>query len=388
MSRGALRIGTPLLLATLAGPVLTGAVDVHLNPSVVEGGCRACHEGHGTSRSPMLPAPQSEVCLSCHASRARADAMVSRGLLSAAARPQFLETTLSLPFVHPLSEEAVSSHQASVVTCTSCHSPHRDMADQRSLGVGAAGGRRLSPRNPNEWEFELCQGCHGSEGVQTQSLFDLSRLTNPNNASYHPVEGPAAVSSPSLDAAQSGQEISCSDCHGNSDPLGARGPHGSAVRYLLRANYTTVDGSAESANAYRLCYQCHDRRRVLEGSPFPQHAMHVIDEQASCATCHSAHGSVENRGLIRFGEETSVGGVAPSVGAGRLAFESSGPGSGACYLTCHGVDHAPAVYGGEMVATPGLLDAMDVEARPRARPEMPQAGRPHARQPVRPPNGR
>jgi len=65
----------------------------------------------------------------------------------------------------------------------------------------------------------------------------------------------------------------------------------------------------------------------------------------SCATCHSGHGSVGNRALSRFGEETLIAGVTPSLRTGRLAFVSSGPGSGECYLTCHGRDHAPETYG-------------------------------------------
>ncbi|MCB1037851.1 MAG: hypothetical protein KDD47_28715, partial [Acidobacteria bacterium] len=102
----------------------------------------------------------------------------------------------------------------------------------------------------------------------------------------------------------------------------------------------------ESVSAYQLCYTCHLRGQVLEASAFPQHGRHVVDLRASCATCHNPHGSVDNRALIRFSEETVLGAVAPSASTGRLAFVSSAPGSGACYLTCHGVDHGPATYGG------------------------------------------
>ncbi len=31
------------------------SIDPHLDPSIVLAGCAACHEGHGASRSPMLP---------------------------------------------------------------------------------------------------------------------------------------------------------------------------------------------------------------------------------------------------------------------------------------------------------------------------------------------
>ena len=55
---------------------------------------------------------------------------------------------------------------------------------------------------------------------------------------------------------------------------------------------------------------------------------------------------MSNRALIRLGEETVATGVAPSVSTGLLAFVSDSPGSGACYLSCHGEDHGPETYGG------------------------------------------
>ena len=84
---------------------------------------------------------------------------------------------------------------------------------------------------------------------------------------------------------------------------------------------------------------------MLSSSAFPEHRRHIVELKASCATCHNAHGSVQNRALIRFGEETVVAGVSPSGRTGRLAFDSTGPGAGNCYLSCHGEDHAPASYG-------------------------------------------
>ena len=153
-------------------------------------------------------------------------------------------------------------------------------------------------------------------------------------------------SSPSVDAELTGLEINCTDCHGNSDPSGPAGPHGSEYRYILSSQYVTVDGSQESSEAYALCYRCHDRDMLYGSSSFPLHDLHVAEERASCATCHSAHGSVDNRSLIRFSEETILAGVSQSPTSGRLAFVSDGPGSGACYVFCHGVDHAPESYGG------------------------------------------
>jgi predicted CXXCH cytochrome family protein len=327
-------------------------VDVTLNP----GGCLSCHEGHGMSRSPMLPEPQIAVCNRCHGSRTDLNRQVFEGHLGSAAEPSLLFNVFSQPFRHPLSERAFSRREPNVVTCTSCHSPHRSMPGDRS-GSAPTGIRKPSPRDPNRFEFELCQECHGSGGVTTRSLDDVSRLFDLSNRSYHPVQASAMERSPSVVPSLSGREVNCTDCHGNSDPLGPQGPHGSAVRYLLRREYSTSDGEDESPIAYRLCYTCHEREKIFEElSPFPLHGVHVRDEGASCATCHSAHGSISNRALIRFGEETVVGAVMPSSG-GRLSFESTSSGSGQCYLTCHGVDHNPMGYGfdAEPAGIPGLL---------------------------------
>jgi len=178
----------------------------------------------------------------------------------------------------------------------------------------------------------------------------------------------------------SGREISCTDCHGNDAPAGARGPHGSGVAFILRAGYATADGNDEASSAYALCYECHDRERVLSSSAFPAHRLHVVDQRASCSTCHNPHGSADNRALIRFGEEPGSVALSMSLSTGRLAFDSLGPGSGACYVTCHGYDHAPAVYGGEipvveafdsMPSAPGrdaVVAPPPPSASPRARP--------------------
>lgn len=344
MPRTALKLAALAWLAAALPSAAGAALDAHLDSSRVPASCRACHEGHGVSGSPMLPAPQAEVCLSCHGSEAGVNRLAGEGILSGLARPQLLSTVLAQPFSHPLTPGAFSRHQPDVVTCTSCHSPHRSA--RRSVeSQEAIGSRKLSPRNPNRFEYELCESCHGSAGVTTQSYLDLSRLLNPNNRSFHPVEGPAVERSPSLRAGLAGREISCTDCHGNSDPNGPRGPHGSNVRYLLKEPYETADGGGESAERYALCYSCHERQRILQMSPFPLHALHVTEVGASCATCHSAHGSPGNRALIGFGEETFIAGVGPSSSTGRLGFVSTSAGSGACFLSCHGVDHAPATYG-------------------------------------------
>ena len=69
------------------------------------------------------------------------------GVLGSIARPQSLASDLSQPFVHALDEEAYSRYEPGVVTCTSCHSPHRGMP---AMGITRVerGVPKRSPRNP------------------------------------------------------------------------------------------------------------------------------------------------------------------------------------------------------------------------------------------------
>jgi predicted CXXCH cytochrome family protein len=218
----------------------------------------------------------------------------------------------------------------------------------RQESTPAASVRKRSPRDPDQTEFQLCAECHGGTGPSAGSPLEITQLASARSRSYHPLQAPSTETAPSVFPEFAGREVNCTDCHGNSDPSAIRGPHGSNVRFILRTVYQTADGNEESAEIYALCYECHDRELVLDSTLFPEHRLHVVDERVSCATCHDPHGSAEHRSLIRFGQETVTAGVLPSIEANRLAFESTGPGAGACYLTCHGFDHGPEWYGGAL----------------------------------------
>lgn len=342
MPRAAL---TALTLLLAGAPHARGAaLDPHVDPTVLPQGCPACHRGHGASRSPMLSGPQQATCLACHGTRGEAERQVRAGRLAPEARPALLGSVLARPYTHPLSPRALSADEPGAVVCSSCHSPHRARREPRERRF-PAGRRLLSPKDPRRFEHQLCQSCHGGDGPRTPGLPAVAQLFDPANASYHPVQAPARDGAPSLPPELRGIEINCTECHGNDDPAGPRGPHGSNQPFLLRARYATVDGSGPSATAHALCYLCHRAEAVRGSAQFREHERHVGRVGASCATCHNPHGSARNRALIRFGDESFVAGVSPSLSTGRLEFQSDGPGSGACYLTCHGRDHAPAVYG-------------------------------------------
>ena len=135
--------------------------------------------------------------------------------------------------------------------------------------------------------------------------------------------------------------MSCSDCHTNEDPDRPQGPHGSRFPWILKAAYTVVDGEPESVRTYELCYSCHSRTTILSDQTFAGHAQHVVTERSSCYACHDSHGSAEDPGLVRFGKDIRYTDVRPAK-SGRLEYDEE---TGACWLTCHDVEHDALGYG-------------------------------------------
>ena len=118
---------------------------------------------------------------------------------------------------------------------------------------------------------------------------------------------------------------------------------------MLIANYAVDDYTTESAQAYALCYACHDRNSILNDESFSEHYLHVVEERAPCVSCHDAHGiassqgsSMHNSHLINF----ATGIVSADGVTGRLEFRDTGVMSGECFLSCHGANHSPARYFG------------------------------------------
>lgn len=151
-----------------------------------------------------------------------------------------------------------------------------------------------------------------------------------------------------------GSVITCTDCH-NSDNArssggsGPNGPHGSIYEPLLVRNLSTEDFTAESAEAYALCYGCHSRDSILANESFPIHRRHIVDVRAPCSACHDAHGIYRGQGssanhgsLINF--DLSVVMPADTPAGRRIEYVDTGRMSGNCTLTCHGLTHIGFPY--------------------------------------------
>jgi len=341
----------PLLIAFLAATAAGGASAQigHMKPGALTRPCSSCHGGHGVPGTALLRHAGDSACVRCHGPEAA----------TAGGRAR-LGIGIGFEAVDIVSEQTKPSMHHGA-RCVDCHSVHGTEARPRGpdgqIGLSV---RKPSPKRGFQTEVEMCLACHGSRGTYGGDPHDLAARIDPSNPSYHPILAPGSASDvPSLvPGLPRSVTIDCSDCHTSDEPSGPRGPHGSFVRSLLASGYNRIDGQEESESAYALCYSCHLRAVVLDADAFPGHRAHVVEERVPCATCHDSHGTTSARALIRFNEPTAITGVGRSS-SGRLEFVSDGPGSGACYLTCHGVDHDPKLYG----SVAGLLEALEPGSR-------------------------
>lgn len=335
---------------------------VHGDRTLMPKSCRACHRGMSMSIS-----GEERVCLTCHGDDQSRQEMARRGYLKqdGVNRLGDIGSELRKPFNHPvlvssgihqanevLPEELVNA--ARHVECVDCHEPHLVERDAPFKGIP---GKRVGNFMADiEKEYELCYRCHAESAnlpANETNKHGEFKLTNP---SYHPVEGEGrnayviSLKEPYAEKEEKAGDISvisCSDCHGNDDANGPKGPHGSSYRGLLTTNYEMEDERPENEFAYALCYKCHSRTSILDNESFPYHKRHIEGNQAtgqtgtSCFTCHDAHGSSQYQFLIRFNEDV----VEPNAD-GKLEFQAQGVASrhGSCLLKCHGVEHNPKTY--------------------------------------------
>ena len=329
--------------------------------TVAQNGCQNCHVVHEAGSDSLLLRSnmEEENCLVCHSGT------VAEHDIATEIAKTFTHPVQDFTGVHQPEEDALS--MARHVECTDCHNPHRvregsGTAPAVPANMEGVPGVNLSGTQVSEatFAYEICLKCHGDTAEATSPTTRLVDNGNnlrldiaTSNASFHPIAGPRNNPDvPSLIAGfNSSSVIYCHDCHGNPDGErfgggGPDGPHGSNFPFLLRARYETADFTEESASAYALCYQCHDRESILDDESF-EHDEHVDNEDTPCSVCHDPHGvdttganPDEHRALINF--DLSV--VQPDPNTGLLRYERTGQFRGRCYLRCHGENHSPESY--------------------------------------------
>ena len=242
-----------LIWAGLAIADRPSHMDSFRNPD----GCQGCHSGKGAPGTPLLKASRERLCYVCHGtfSKDNPTAKDIESVLSKFSHHPVIETS-HFHFngeVLPEIDSSVPRH----VACEDCHVAHlssRELPWQGARGyiasqvrTGEKGHNTEPPglrlKNASE-EYEMCYLCHSdSENLPGDSK-NMAEQFDPNNTSYHPIEAPGRNHDvPSLVRALSITDvIRCTDCHGNSDPLGPKGPHGSDYSPLLVAEYDTRSG--------------------------------------------------------------------------------------------------------------------------------------------------
>ncbi len=323
-----------------------------LYPELKEVACLQCHEIHTLpTRAKLLRADENTLCFSCH------DGSLDHA--GEVAAEHDLQQVFEKTFTHPVRVNPNVTRMGygagselpwdyglaadRFVRCGDCHNPHAagehsvspqlDGSLAYASGVDALG----FPLSKVDHEYEICYKCHG-QNQNTLARRNVGHLLAAGNMSFHPVEQVGnSHYVPSLKAGWSEQSlVTCSDCHGNDDPFGPAGPHGSSIPHILKDNYSGMPfGALEDQ---KLCFECHDSRRIRENVGFRFHSLHIDGAGYSCAACHNPHGSPDSPGLFDLNKPFIL-----PIG-GKLEVMGLEPGHGTCTLECHDVKHTGQTY--------------------------------------------
>ena len=329
--------------------------------TVADAACESCHRPHsgGSAQWLLRREAEEDTCYSCHdGSVAQTDILAETSKMSAHPLGDFTG-------LHNPREEAANMPEH--VECSDCHDPHTNFqagpAGAPFIQAPMAGVSGVSSSGSAvaqaTYEYEVCYKCHAGDNAVGASPVDriwanadLSDKFSPGNASYHPVEAQGKnLNVPSLlQPLNTTSLIYCSDCHGSDSDTAQAGPHGSIHTPLLKRPYSTLDDTIESPSAYELCYECHNRRSILDDESFDKHKKHIVDERTSCSVCHDPHGvsagqasAANSAHLINFDRN-----VVFEADSGDGPFFEDLPGifQGTCTLSCHGENHENEHYGG------------------------------------------
>jgi len=344
--------------------------------SVQDNACTTCHKVHSAPHRERLLRFRHEErnCLNCH------NGSISTYNIAADIRKRANHRGDLTTGRHDPTENPFTMRRHA--ECVDCHNPHAARHDPIGQVQGSQGRVVKGPTlgvsgvtitgvqiDESLYNYQICFKCH-ADSVHRPRVRTTRQISQTNvrlelqtsNPSYHPVAGPRrnpdVVSL--IPPLRIGSIVSCTDCH-NSDNSrfyggsGANGPHGSLFDGLLVRNYSTEDFTAESAQAYDLCYGCHSRESILGDESFSRHRRHIVDFRTPCSICHDAHGifraqgnSINHSNLINF--DLSAVRSAPTPDGPRLEYVDTGQHSGSCTLTCHGATHVNFPYSGRGAA--------------------------------------
>lgn len=326
--------------------------------TVAQNGCYNCHTSHSAGRSERLMKEYNleDNCLICHNGNV-ASSDIQTDILQL-----YSHNVFNYSNIHDPNEQVPISQMH--VECQDCHNGHyanNTIGDAPYASGAIIGVPGINTNGSSvvtiQYEYELCYKCHADSpnrpGSSTARLIEQSNTRlefDSANPSFHPVESQGTNSNmlSLLEPYTEFSIIKCSDCHASSGIDALDGPHGSIYPQILKFRYETAYNTIESYQNYELCYQCHDRNEIINGTGrFARrvHNRHIIIGRMPCNDCHDPHGisssqgnSTNNTHLINFRLD------AVQELNGNLYFEDLGTYTGSCYLTCHGRDHGPTSY--------------------------------------------
>lgn len=316
------------------------AVPTHLNKAKVKTECSGCHKGHGKKGTTNLAGSKDDLCFKCHGvGTPPPDSGVGQPSDYVKASDIYSELTkisnhkiLETARFHVPGEELPEKDPSAPrhASCYDCHNVHKSEKSSMLKGLRGYSGRGFSSTQASR-QYELCYNCHSDSANQRSEALNISLAFDSSNPSFHPVEtyGKRVVVPSIKDGMSKSRMIDCTDCHGNDNPTGPKGPHGSLYAPILKNQYIRTGGS-ESPRSYELCYSCHERTSILGDESFKAHKIHVVFNRISCAQCHDAHGSRFFTSLIKFDITTAF----PNSN-GQLTFQPASGGRPKCFLSCH-----------------------------------------------------
>ncbi len=241
---------------------------------------------------------------------------------------------------HPVDASASAAHNSTEVAgfaphvdCSDCHNVH-DSTTATAAAPFASGPLKgawgvsienapatfitYTEKQGVDRQYEICLKCH-SGWTPLPGRRNIASEVDTRNPSFHAVEGASSASNATASSFTSATPawtndsvLYCTDCHDQSDPAAARGPHSSSYSSLLKKPYF----GASSNNPDVLCYSCHKETVYYDGSEdgiaastshfyntaqagqgevAKKHRLHVLELGLVCDTCHASHGSRHSR---------------------------------------------------------------------------------------------
>ncbi|MBI3836218.1 MAG: cytochrome C [Planctomycetes bacterium] len=269
----------------------------NLHGPVAAGECMACHAPHVSDLPSLLRAADPPMCVECHSdisdrlvAAKHKHPPVEKACLSChqphgASNPMMLKATPPKlcadchEEILTKSNEAKCKHSPASAEggCVKCHNPH------------ASDGAHLAAADPPS---KMCLSCH-------------DKVIKTGDRSIASIAERLKTSAPLHGPIQNGE---CTPCHD---------PHGASQGSLLTAEYATTFYSAFSADAYKLCFECHeaeaftsrdtDKDTGFRNGKQNLHFVHVNKsfKGRTCRVCHDPHASQNEKHIVesvKFGK--------------------------------------------------------------------------------------